>query len=101
MSKFTQMNVADWDPEALEHWALHYGFKEKKVIKNIRILHIGGKDLLSGKVTADYLEMTVPIARTMLIARIDELIDRDIEEKARNATIKERKTKKRTCLIIL
>jgi hypothetical protein len=81
------MNVADWDPEAVEHWALYYGFKEKKVIENIRIFHIGGKQLLSGRVTADFLEMTVPIARTMLVARIDELFDRDLIEKTRNASI--------------
>jgi hypothetical protein len=93
MSKFTQMNIADWDPEAVEHWALHYGFKEKKVIQNIRIFHIGGKELLSGKVTADYLEMTVPIARRMLVARIDELIDRDLVEKARNEAIQKIKKK--------
>jgi hypothetical protein len=89
------MNIADWDPESVEHWALCYGFKEKKVIENIRIFHIGGKQLLSGRVTANFIGITKPLARKMFVARIDELIRRDLEEKDRTAAIQQRKKRAR------
>jgi hypothetical protein len=89
------MNVADWDPESVEDWALHYGFNEIHVIENIHMFHIGGKQLLSGIVTADFLGITVPVARLMFGARIDELISRDFKEEVRDASIEQVKKKAR------
>jgi hypothetical protein len=87
MSKFTQIEVIKWETEEVEQWAIRYGFHEQEVINNIRSYHIGGAQLLSGSVTAEFIGITIPLKIRMFGARIDELIDRDLAEKAHASAV--------------